>query len=231
MQSLFFKKRQNYPSLENLLPQDNKMRAVSTQILDVQIYLFQGYHFLILVSSLWSHHLRPLVINLGEINNALVDQPHCIAFWVDHRMKEHSLTLILAVFSMPNMSFTSKSLLFSSLSSGHHPYPQQKLLPTEYHHCFSQSTNLGSWELSQIPLSASTLDQGSHTHYLNISAPRCLNFFALMKVQPRNSHLEDSGLQILKGARPSCLRFTTIDVNKHMEGEMRMASNSQTVCS
>ena len=138
-------------------------------------------------------------------------------------MKEHSLTLILAVFSMPNMSFTSKSLLFSSLSSGHHPYPQQKLLATEYHHCFSQSTNLGSWEQSQIPLPASTLDQGSHTHCLNISAPRCLNFFARMKVQPRNSHLEDSGLQILKGSRPSCLRFTAITYGRGNENGQQLS--------
>ena len=52
------------------------------------------------------------VINLGEINNALVDLPHSTAFLVGHRMKQHSLTLICLQF-FPHPIYISLQNLFS----------------------------------------------------------------------------------------------------------------------
>lgn len=47
MSSLFLRKEQKYPSLEDLQTKDNKMRVNSTPSLDVQVIdLCQGCHFL-----------------------------------------------------------------------------------------------------------------------------------------------------------------------------------------
>lgn len=103
-----------YPRLEGMKAKDNKMTVDRSQT----------YKSFISVRNTILFHLcflpvvPPLEINLGQISNILVDLPHQIVFLVDHMTHEHfPIPIFLAVFSMLNISSTSKSLLFLFLSS------------------------------------------------------------------------------------------------------------------
>lgn len=182
------------------------MRVDNIQILDTQaIYLCQECHSLTFVSFLWFHHLR------STWGKSIILWWICLTrlrfWWSIGCMNTSGLQFCLQSFPCSTYLPLPNLFSFHFFLLANNPHPQQKLLPTECHHCFSQSTNLGSWQPSQIPLSASILGQGSYSHHLNISALLCSNLFVHMEFQPRNSPLAGSGLQTFQEVRSFCLRI------------------------